>query len=92
MTRQSLRVGVRELKNETSAILRRVRAGESVIVTDRGAAFAVIVPHAERAPDPVLALIAEGRVTWGGGKPRGSARPARLRGPTVADAVLEDRR
>ena len=37
------RVGVRELRRDASAILRRVAAGETVEVTDRGRAVAVLV-------------------------------------------------
>jgi len=37
------RVGVRELRREASAILRRVAAGETVEITDRGRPVAVLV-------------------------------------------------
>lgn len=37
------RVGVRELRREASAILRRVAAGETVQVTDRGRPVALMV-------------------------------------------------
>ena len=37
------RIGVRELRREASAILRRVAAGETVEVTDRGRPVAVLL-------------------------------------------------
>ncbi len=37
------RVGVRELRRQASAILRRVAAGETVEVTDRGRSVAVLL-------------------------------------------------
>lgn len=37
-------VGVRELRQRASELLRRVEAGESIEVTDRGRAVAVLVP------------------------------------------------
>jgi prevent-host-death family protein len=37
------RVGVRELRRQASAILRRVAAGETVEITDRGRPVAVLV-------------------------------------------------
>ncbi len=37
------RVGIRELRRDASAILRRVTAGETVEVTDRGRPVAVLV-------------------------------------------------
>ncbi len=42
------RVGVRELRQQASAILRRVAAGESVEITDRGRAVAVLLPSMPR--------------------------------------------
>lgn len=54
-------VGIRELKNRLSQYLKRVRAGERLVVTERG-------------------------------KPRGARRPPRIKGPSVAQAVIEDRR
>ncbi len=98
MSKTPSQVGIRALKNETSKILRRVREGETIVVSDRGRPFAVISPHAAAGPDPLVALVAEGRVSWGGGKPIGSEKPARLRrsrgapAPSVADAIVEDRR
>lgn len=40
------RVGVRELRQHASAVLRRVAAGESVVVTDRGRPVARLSPLA----------------------------------------------
>ena len=37
------RVGVRELRREASAILRRVAAGETIEITDRGRSVALMV-------------------------------------------------
>lgn len=37
------RVGVRELRNQTSALLRRVASGETVELTDRGRTVALLV-------------------------------------------------
>lgn len=53
-------VPVRELQQHASAVLRRVRAGETVGVTDRGTLVAVLTP-----PDAAggsAALVAAGRV------------------------------
>jgi len=46
-------VSVRELKNDTTKILRRVEAGERLTVTKRGRAVAVIEPAIEASgPSP----------------------------------------
>jgi prevent-host-death family protein len=47
-----IRVGVRELRQNASAVLRRVIGGESVEVTERGRPVALIVPLPE--PDDLV--------------------------------------
>jgi prevent-host-death family protein len=47
-------VGVRELKNSLSEYLRRVRSGESVLVTDRGEIVAELTPPGHGTLDPSI--------------------------------------
>jgi prevent-host-death family protein len=61
------RVGVRELRQNLSVYLRRVRVGETLEVTERGNPVALLTPLPEKA-DAVSRLVAEGRI----GRPRGS--------------------
>lgn len=78
------RVGVRELRQRASAILRRVAGGETFEVTDRGRPVAILV----RAGSSGLArLEAEGLVRPGEGDllkvkaialPRGARRPSEV--------------
>ena len=86
-------VGVRELKNRLSQYLKQVRAGEPLVVTERGTPIAVISsPHTPQVDRHIEAMLREGRARWSGGKPRGSKRPPKIKGPSVAQAVIEDRR
>ena len=73
---------MRQLKNDLSRYLRRVREGTTLIVTDRGEPIARIVPAG--MPDDMAQLIAQGRITWSGGQV-----PS---GPPLSDYVAEDRR
>ncbi|MDQ6898490.1 MAG: type II toxin-antitoxin system prevent-host-death family antitoxin [Candidatus Dormibacteraeota bacterium] len=54
-------VGIRELRDNVSALIRRVAAGESIDVTDHGHRVARIVPF--RASSALEQLLAEGRAT-----------------------------
>lgn len=89
-------VGVRELKNRLSYYLRRVRAGETVRVTDRGAVVAELrAPRRKRAPsgEEVLEeLAAQGLISRGSGKV-GDFEPIKLRGDgsLASAAIIEDR-
>jgi prevent-host-death family protein len=90
-------VGIRDLKAHLSRYLRRVRAGTRLQVTARGRTIATISPaHAPDEPAEVQwarKMVRDGRAQWSGGKPEGPSRPVTLTsGPTVSDAVLEDRR
>ena len=86
-------VGVKSLKDHLSAYIRRARAGERIVVTDRGAAVALLGPVDEGAEARLAwELVRTGAASWGGGKPEGSADPPKVRGKTASEMVLEDRR
>lgn len=55
------RVGIRELKQNASAVVRRAASGETLEITDRGRPVARIVPL--RFGSTVDQLIAEGRMS-----------------------------
>jgi prevent-host-death family protein len=85
-------VAVRELKNRLSEYLRKVKAGERLVVTERGKPVAVISSARSPADEKIEAMVRERAARWGGGKPRGATRPPKIKGPSVAQAVIEDRR
>jgi prevent-host-death family protein len=86
-------VGVRELKAHLSRYLQRAAAGERIVVTDRGTPVAVLTPAAGGSLETrVEEILRTGVASWAGGIPQGARRPPRIHGPTVADAVIEDRR
>ena len=87
-----LRIGVRELRQNASRYLARVKAGETVEVTERGVLIARLVPPqpSESARDR---LVAAGRLIPARG-PRHLPRPMRVDGPStgeVLDELREDR-
>lgn len=86
-----MEVGIRELKNGLSRYLKRVQDGESVVVTEHGRAVARIVPIG--LPERLGAMIADGRMTWSGGRFRAPSKvPRPSPGAPVSDYVGEDRR
>ena len=50
-------VGVRELRQHASVHLRRVQAGETLIVTDRGHPVAVLIPAGEALRSSAVELV-----------------------------------
>jgi prevent-host-death family protein len=48
-------VGVRDLSHRTSQVLSRVKAGERLVITDRGEPIAVVIPL--RRPDRVMPAV-----------------------------------
>lgn len=67
------RIGIRELREDLSRAIRRVRAGEALEITDRGEPVARLVPL-RSAGGPLDALVAAG-------KARAPRRPGRLPRP-----------
>lgn len=59
-------IGVRELRQNLSVYLRRVEAGETLEVSDRGRAVALLTPL-PRSTSLLDRLIAEGRATAASG-------------------------
>jgi len=77
-------VGIRELKGHLSEYLRRVRAGETVLMTDHGRPVARIVPVAQPLEERLEAMSRAGPMLWSGKKraPTSPARAANVRRPT----------
>jgi prevent-host-death family protein len=84
------RVGIRELRQNATAVLRRVSAGEIVEVTDRGRAVARIVPMHETSR--LEQLQAEGRATGASGDVLDVKPIAPIAGKPVLSKVLADMR
>ncbi len=80
-------VGIRELRQRASELLRRVEAGETIEVTDRGRPVALLAPLPESAPLDMLR--AAGEVIPATGKLDDLPRPIALRaGHEAPSAVL----
>lgn len=83
-------VGIRELKNELSKYIDRVRGGEEVIVTDRGRPVARL-SSLDRSADHLADMIAAGLVVAPSSATRHRPRPKEV-GGTVSDLVADQRR
>ncbi len=91
------RIGVRDLKTHLGHYLRRVRAGESLVITARGEPIGRLIPARSSATEVdekarIDAMVAAGLAQWNGERfhPRGPV--AVNQGPgTVSDMVIEDR-
>lgn len=71
------RVGVRELRQNLSVYLRRVKAGQRLEVTERGRPVARLEPIVDPA-DPIVRLERQGRVLGRGTGDLAKIRPLKL--------------
>ncbi len=86
-------VGIKELKNRLSYYLREIKKGEKIAITEREKVIATIIPVERVDVDSkLLSLVKEGFAAWKGGKPVGSRHPVKIKGKTVSEIVIEDRR
>lgn len=92
--RRPARVGVRELRQNLSVYLDRVKAGETLEVTERGEPVAELRPRSQKRLSPWERLIADGLVT------RATIRPSDIPpplpnpdpdGPTLTEILLQMR-
>jgi prevent-host-death family protein len=89
---------ISEAKNKLSALLDRVRAGETILILDRGTPVAQLSPpHAASDDERLARLERAGIVRRGSGRPLPIEQLARPlapgeRGAGVVEALLEERR
>ena len=91
-----IQAGIKEIKNNLSRYLARVKDGEEVMITERGKAIARIIKENSKSMAIRAALaqwIDRGIVIMPSSSP-GREAPVRYRatGKTVAEMVIEDRR
>jgi prevent-host-death family protein len=86
-------VGARELKTRLGGYLQRVRQGRTIVITDRGQPVAELRPfESARTEETVLdRLTAIGAVTRLEHRPLAPFRPIASRGPSLSQAIIEDR-
>jgi len=88
-----LKVGVRELKSRLSEYLRRVKQGETLIITEHGKPVGRLIPQGQSLDERLEALRQAGLIRWSGRKLSPMKPLARLRGKkTIAEIIIEDRR
>lgn len=104
VNRDRAQVGVRELRQNLSVYLDRVKEGEVLEVTEHGHAVALLTPLPRTTMSTLDRLVAEGRVTPGSGdlmaylrthQPAPPAPPRRVEpesqdtGPTMAQVLRQ---
>lgn len=83
-------VGVRELKARLGEYLRTVRAGKTLVVTDRGQPIAELRPLTDDLDQKLSKLRAAGLIGGGSGRLK-PFEPLQIPSVSLSDAVLEDR-
>lgn len=89
--RRPARVGVRELRQNLSVYLGRVKAGETLEVTEHGQPVAQLRPRPSEPLSVIDRLIAEGRVTPATYDHRKIPPPPDIPGRPLSEIVIEMR-
>lgn len=91
------KVGSRELKNRLGTYLARVRAGETIVVTERGRPVAKLTPLSPETAgtktidDVLRELAAQGHLRLAT-RPFADFKPVRAKGKPASQMIIEDRR
>lgn len=90
---QRATIGVRELKTRLGGYLQSVRQGRTLVITDRGQPVAELKPLGASGTESAVLerLKAIGAVTRLENRPLAPFRPVRSRGPSLSEAIIEDR-
>ena len=91
-----MRLGLREANQRFSQAIKAVRAGQEVVLTERGRPIAVIKPIKEGdAREATLQAMAdEGLITPAARKgpmPRARWRPVKVKGKPLSQTIIDDR-
>lgn len=90
------KVGCRELKNRQGHYMKRVRRGETLLVTARGKTIARLEPARDGSPGEITLderlreLEAQGHLRLGT-RPFEPFRPVRAKGKPASQMIIEDR-
>ncbi len=85
-------VGIKQAKSRLGEYLRKVSAGERVVITDHGKPIAEITKPRGAGNERLEAMVRDGEAFWSGGKPRGSKKRVKIKGRPISETVIEDRR
>ena len=87
-----LNVGVRELKTRLSEYLQRVKAGQTLVITERGKPVGRIIPVEKSLEERLYGLVEAGLAEWDGKKFLPKEPTVVNRGERqVSDLVVEGR-
>jgi prevent-host-death family protein len=84
--------GIRELKEQLSAYIRRVKSGETIVITDRGKPVGRLVPYSDSLAHRLELMQEAGFINWSG-QSLGKLEPAvpNKSKQLISDLLLEDR-
>ena len=82
---------IREFKARLSFYIAESRAGKSVDITSHRRPVARLVGVPQQQTEGLAQMIAEGELTWSGGKPKGGHFVLPDAHKSVAEMILEDR-
>ena len=85
-------IGIRELKANLSACLRRVKSGKTLVITERGKPVGRLVPAEMTLEEKLHEGVRKGLWDWNGKKWNPGPPKVKTRGKkTISDLLLEDR-
>ena len=89
---EQTKVGIRELKENLSKYMAKVKSGQSIEITDHGKPVGRIIPEGQSLEERVEALVQAGVIAWDGRKLKRIKPPAvNKSNKLVSDIVIEMR-
>ena len=90
--REVTTVGIRELKTHLSDYIARAKAGEVIVVTDRGEKVAQLTPIRATTEERLWELVRTGHAEWSGSAPpRLDPVKGLKEGASASDMIIQER-
>ena len=89
---EQTKVGIRELKENLSKYMAKVKGGQSIVITEHGKPVGRIIPEAQSLEERVDALVQAGVIAWNGKKLEDIEPPAINRSNKLASDIIIEMR
>jgi prevent-host-death family protein len=89
---EQIKVGIRELKENLSKYIAKVKSGQSIVITDHGKPVGRIIPEGQSLEERVEALVQAGVIAWDGKKLADITPPAVNRSDKLASDIIIEMR
>lgn len=89
---EQTKVGIRELKENLSKYIAKVKGGQSIVITEYGKPVGRIIPETKSLEEHINALVQAGVIAWNGKKLKDIEPPVTNHSNQLASDIITEMR